>query len=218
MQSKLSPFIQFRDASKRGALEQPSPHRDPQPRQQPIRQPRQHTAFSTPNISDNENHHKTAERNPNPPRRREITQREVTQREPDLPVRRRETRSSAVATKNTPYILRCISYFRLLEYPPNAVKNKVTIYNDDLRRLDDEEFLNDTIIEFYLKYIHDNLPESMKDATHFFNTFFWTNLNKKNSSGYTLLTVVNVANVAMIMYANGLPKSTFSVRNMSLYR
>lgn len=42
--------------------------------------------------------------------------------------------------------------FRLLTYPLNAVKNKITIYQEDYDRLNDDEFLNDTIIEFYLTY------------------------------------------------------------------
>jgi Ulp1 family protease len=33
----------------------------------------------------------------------------------------------------------------------NAAKNKITIFHDDLDRLNDGEFLNDTIIEFYLR-------------------------------------------------------------------
>ena len=42
--------------------------------------------------------------------------------------------------------------FRLLTYPLNAVKNKITIYQDDYERLNEDEFLNDTVIEFYLTY------------------------------------------------------------------
>ena len=40
----------------------------------------------------------------------------------------------------------------MLEYAPKTVKNKITIYRDDYERLNDDEFLNDTIIEFYLMY------------------------------------------------------------------
>ena len=83
---------------------------------------------------------------------------------------------------------------RLLVYPLNGGKNKITIYKDDHERLNDDEFLNDTIIEFYLmylnfmmfaenRYILDHLPEETRQKTHFFNTFFWTNLTKKNAAG-----------------------------------
>jgi Ulp1 family protease len=42
---------------------------------------------------------------------------------------------------------------RVIEYPPDAIKNKITIYPDDLNRLNEDEFLNDAIIEFYLTYL-----------------------------------------------------------------
>jgi sentrin-specific protease 7 len=85
---------------------------------------------------------------------------------------------------------------RVLDYPPNATKNKITIYQDDLNRLNEDEFLNDTIIEFYLtyylllkelsndRYTLDNLPPEIREKTHIFNTFFWTNLNRRNGAGY----------------------------------
>jgi len=65
---------------------------------------------------------------------------------------RRETRSQRALTKNDPYVPREVELTgdRYLEYPLNAVRNKITIYRDDLDRLKDDEFLNDTIIEFYL--------------------------------------------------------------------
>ena len=85
----------------------------------------------------------------------------------------------------------------------NAVKNKITIFHDDLDRLNDGEFLNDTIIEFYLRlqtaffscgansrFILDHLPLEMKEMTHFFNSFFWTNLIRKNAAGYSLVRII----------------------------
>jgi len=82
------------------------------------------------------------------------TPREIKERPIPQPSRR-ETRSQRALAKNLPY--NSPSYFwgnanvRILEYPYNAVKNKITIFNDDLDRLNDDEFLNDTIIEFYLR-------------------------------------------------------------------
>jgi len=72
---------------------------------------------------------------------------------------RRETQSQKALAKNLPYnpTAKLPSLFwgnanvRILEYPYNAVKNKITIFNDDLNRLNNNEFLNDTIIEFYLR-------------------------------------------------------------------
>jgi len=37
-----------------------------------------------------------------------------------------------------------------LEYAATSAKRKVTVLKDDLGRLNEDEFLNDTIIEFYL--------------------------------------------------------------------
>jgi Ulp1 family protease len=62
---------------------------------------------------------------------------------PTVPSTQRETRAQASLKKNIPF----------LEYTAPSRKGKITIYNDDLNRLNDEEFLNDTIIEFYLTYI-----------------------------------------------------------------
>jgi Ulp1 family protease len=96
----------------------------------------------------------------------------------------RETRSQTASKKHIP----------MLEYPPNATKNKITILREDYDRLEDDEFLNDTIIEFYLlyfsfwkeiddRYILDHLSEERKNRVHIFNSFFWTNLTRKNAAG-----------------------------------
>jgi hypothetical protein len=85
----------------------------------------------------------------------EITTRRRQSMQQDIipPSAQRKTRSKTALSKNLPYTpvkegLTC----RILEYPINAVKNKITIFNDDIDRLNDDEFLNDTIIEFYLRY------------------------------------------------------------------
>ena len=43
-------------------------------------------------------------------------------------------------------------YFRLLTYPPPPEKGGINITNEDLYCLQEGEFLNDVIIDFYLKY------------------------------------------------------------------
>lgn len=58
----------------------------------------------------------------------------------------------------------------------------VEITSDDFDRLDDGEFLNDTVIDFYLTYIHHSLPESVANSTYIFNTFFYKRLTQKASS------------------------------------
>lgn len=87
-----------------------------------------------------------------PTPKKEITRRRQSMQQDPAPSRR-ETRSKTAISKNLPYTpvneeLTC----RVLEYPITAVKNKITIFNDDIDRLNVDEFLNDTIIEFYLRY------------------------------------------------------------------
>lgn len=44
-----------------------------------------------------------------------------------------------------------ISFFRLLTYPPPPQTGGIPITNEDLACLNEGEFLNDAIIDFYLK-------------------------------------------------------------------
>ncbi|RKP37871.1 hypothetical protein BJ085DRAFT_10093, partial [Dimargaris cristalligena] len=69
----------------------------------------------------------------------------------------------------------------LLVYPFSGIKS-VSITRSDTSRLRPEEYLNDTIIEFYLKYLQDRLRESNPDLVnqvHFFNSFFYSQLTAK---------------------------------------
>lgn len=56
----------------------------------------------------------------------------------------------------------------------------------DLERLEDGEYLNDNLIEFYLKYLKTQLeqtsPETAK-SVYFFNTFFFASLTRKGKRG-----------------------------------
>lgn len=63
----------------------------------------------------------------------------------------------------------------VLVYPPDEPHKAVTITDKDLEVLQPFEFLNDTIIEFYLKYIRKNI---LKDDPkfYFFNSFFYAKL------------------------------------------
>lgn len=68
----------------------------------------------------------------------------------------------------------------------NTDWGKLAVTESDRKRLVDGMFLNDTLIEFYLKYIaHQLLPESLAqpysraiapERVYFFNTFFFTDL------------------------------------------
>ncbi|RKP23630.1 hypothetical protein SYNPS1DRAFT_11361, partial [Syncephalis pseudoplumigaleata] len=63
-------------------------------------------------------------------------------------------------------------------YPFDGVK-AIAISNNDYQRLREGEFLNDTIIDFYLRYhldtMHDVNSQLLKQ-THVFNTFFYHKL------------------------------------------
>lgn len=65
---------------------------------------------------------------------------------------------------------------------PKTGKKKAIVEWTDLGRLDEGEFFNDTLIEFYLRYLQHQIeterPEVAKKI-HFFNTFFFKNLTHK---------------------------------------
>ena len=71
-----------------------------------------------------------------------------------------------------------------LTYPPHTNRHSVTVTYGDLHRLRPNEFLNDTLIEFYLLYIRDRLvPERLRHRFHFFNSFLFTRLSEYGDGG-----------------------------------
>ena len=71
-----------------------------------------------------------------------------------------------------------------LTYPPHAIRQSVTVTYGDLHRLNPNEFLNDTLIEFYLLYIRDRVvPQRLRGSFHFFNSFLFTRLSEYGSDG-----------------------------------
>lgn len=73
------------------------------------------------------------------------------------------------------------SYKKLLPmmYPLTGPK-RTEITADDIPRLDDDEFLNDSLINFWLRKLELAHPEREK-SVYFFNTFFFDTLSGKNS-------------------------------------
>lgn len=64
---------------------------------------------------------------------------------------------------------------QLLIYPPG--KGGISINTEDFMCLATDQYLNDIIIDFYLKWIHNNvIPEPQKERTHIFSTFFYKRL------------------------------------------
>ncbi|KAF8442642.1 hypothetical protein BGX38DRAFT_1096039, partial [Terfezia claveryi] len=70
-----------------------------------------------------------------------------------------------------------------LVWPPSG-KKRVTVDYQDLERLEEEQFLNDNIINFYLRFLEENLAldnPALAQQTHFFNTFFYERLSQKTA-------------------------------------
>ncbi|XP_076841297.1 sentrin-specific protease 7b [Brachyhypopomus gauderio] len=72
---------------------------------------------------------------------------------------------------------------RLIQYPPPPSKGGITVTTEDLECLRDGEFLNDVIIDFYLKYLHlERADGGVADRAHIFSSFFYKQLTRKSNS------------------------------------
>ncbi|XP_018569684.1 uncharacterized protein LOC108909755 isoform X2 [Anoplophora glabripennis] len=67
---------------------------------------------------------------------------------------------------------------QLLTYPPEG-RGRITINTEDYLCLAQDQFLNDVIIDFYLKFLVENLPNDQKQKVHVFSTFFYKRLTTK---------------------------------------
>ncbi|XP_061370838.1 probable ubiquitin-like-specific protease 2A isoform X2 [Gastrolobium bilobum] len=70
---------------------------------------------------------------------------------------------------------------------PRGEPDAVSISKRDVELLQPETFINDTIIDFYIKYLKNKLPTDEQDRFHFFNSFFFrklADLDKDPSSAY----------------------------------
>ncbi|XP_056151139.1 sentrin-specific protease 6 isoform X2 [Lampris incognitus] len=69
---------------------------------------------------------------------------------------------------------------KLMVYPPPPSKGAITVTNEDLHCLNDGEFLNDVIIDFYLKYlVLEKLKKEDAQRSHVFSSFFYKRLNQR---------------------------------------
>eukprot|EP00775_Hariotina_reticulata_P010667 gene10667-10826_t len=71
--------------------------------------------------------------------------------------------------------LRCL-------FPSAGGRGAVEVVAEDLARLDPDEFLNDTIIDYYIKKIELSLPPDGRRRCHFFNSFFFKKLTEKTAN------------------------------------
>ncbi|XP_021740355.1 probable ubiquitin-like-specific protease 2B isoform X3 [Chenopodium quinoa] len=74
--------------------------------------------------------------------------------------------------------------FEEVVYPKGAV-DAVVISKRDVDLLEPDTFLNDTIIDFYIKYLENEIASTERGRFHFFNCFFFRKLADpdKNPSG-----------------------------------
>lgn len=73
----------------------------------------------------------------------------------------------------------------ILIYPPTG-KGGIPINTKDFVCLGIDQYLNDVIIDFYLKYLHNEvLTEAQKAKTHIFSTFFYNTLTNTKLLGPT---------------------------------
>lgn len=70
---------------------------------------------------------------------------------------------------------------KLMVYPPPPAKGGISVTNEDLHCLNDGEFLNDVIIDFYLKYlVLEKLKKEDAQRIHVFSSFFYKRLNQRD--------------------------------------
>lgn len=74
-----------------------------------------------------------------------------------------------------------------LVFPPNkTVRDRAVVEAPDIPRLDEGEYLNDSLVWFGLRLLKDRLEKSSPELAqrfHFFNTFFYGNLKPAKTGG-----------------------------------
>ncbi|KAG0263607.1 hypothetical protein BG011_008551 [Mortierella polycephala] len=74
----------------------------------------------------------------------------------------------------------------LFPFKSSAKSKSIAVHNEDMSRLNEGEFLNDTLIEFGLKHVHYNLEtkhSELAQNTYIFNSFFYQRLLAKPGKG-----------------------------------
>ncbi|XP_040004649.1 sentrin-specific protease 7 isoform X2 [Xiphias gladius] len=71
---------------------------------------------------------------------------------------------------------------RLIQFPPPPLKGGITVTMEDLQCLDSGQFLNDVIIDFYLKYLLQNASAAVAERSHIFSSFFYKQLTRRDNA------------------------------------
>ncbi|XP_029315372.1 LOW QUALITY PROTEIN: sentrin-specific protease 7 [Cottoperca gobio] len=71
---------------------------------------------------------------------------------------------------------------RLIQFPPPPLKGGITVTLEDLQCLDIGHFLNDVIIDFYLKYVLLSASDAVAERSHIFSSFFYKQLTRRDNA------------------------------------
>ncbi|CDQ79932.1 unnamed protein product [Oncorhynchus mykiss] len=75
------------------------------------------------------------------------------------------------------------SHDLLIQFPPPPSKGGIAVTTEDLECLDNGQFLNDVIIDFYLKYLLlERVPQDVADRAHVFSSFFYRQLTRRDNA------------------------------------
>uniref|UniRef100_A0A671V0W9 Ubiquitin-like protease family profile domain-containing protein n=1 Tax=Sparus aurata TaxID=8175 RepID=A0A671V0W9_SPAAU len=67
-------------------------------------------------------------------------------------------------------------------FPPPPLKGGITVTMEDLQCLDSGQFLNDVIIDFYLKYLLHKASDDVTERSHIFSSFFYKQLTRRDNA------------------------------------
>uniref|UniRef100_A0A3Q2T7I2 Ubiquitin-like protease family profile domain-containing protein n=1 Tax=Fundulus heteroclitus TaxID=8078 RepID=A0A3Q2T7I2_FUNHE len=73
-------------------------------------------------------------------------------------------------------------FLRLIQFPPPPLKGGITVTMEDLKCLDAGKYLNDVIIDFYLKYLIQNASAAISERSHIFSSFFYKQLTRRDNA------------------------------------